>query len=231
MKENKIKLSYYVFAKITETLVGIESACYKIASGVIPQPKPFAMKELIDPSFKNVITRMVINQYNIEYKGLSEKSDLRIMRDHKMMNDMVDHSPLCLIHIILRLATDFVDKTERSLLDNSSYENYIASIQSQFKYMAPAERIEKFSDAFTHECKGPRVVEPIPDDGVLFNIGDKPQTGVRVTPIARCMVCNKETKLLCQGCKTKDGPKYYICSRQCQKLDWPTHKNECLLYK
>lgn len=37
-----------------------------------------------------------------------------------------------------------------------------------------------------------------------------------------CKVCKKETKRFCKLCRT------LYCSKDCQRLDWNNHKNECV---
>ncbi len=226
-KIKAIVLTKFIFTKIVETLTGIESGCYKIAAGIKPIQNFFSLQDLCKNTFKNMLKPMLVNQFNIEYNALANKDDFRIIKEYNIMREMIDHSPICLINIIFNLAIAFIDHVDRSKLDTSSLENYLDSIKIAFIPMANNVQAVSFSGMFIHHCDGPRKVEPLPPGQQMFNIeGVEPKPPSKSTT-NRCMVCVKETNKSCSGCKTDDGPSYYLCSAKCQKIDWPTHPKTC----
>ncbi|KAI8935633.1 hypothetical protein NX059_007161 [Plenodomus lindquistii] len=50
----------------------------------------------------------------------------------------------------------------------------------------------------------------------------KPTTGSAET----CQVCDKQATNKCGGCKSTKSATFY-CTKDCQKQDWPSHKNVC----
>ena len=225
-RKNAIELSELVFRKVTETLLGMESGCYKIAAGIVSSPNPFTREKLVEDSFKVFMKAMLVNQYNIEYNSLANKDDFRIMQIYKNMTDTVDHSPLCLIHILFNISTILIENIDRSNLDTSSLEKYLKSLEAEYEPYVTKEQVETFSGMFLHKCEGPREAQPLPPGHQLFVIGNKPTLPMK-SDITRCMVCGTETGKCCSGCKSEQGPKYYLCSRECQKRDWPIHPSSC----
>jgi hypothetical protein len=57
------------------------------------------------------------------------------------------------------------------------------------------------------------------EDYLIEDIKEKKQT------LTNCIVCDKPSKHRCRDCYV------FYCSSECQKTDWPNHKNECVEIK
>jgi hypothetical protein len=82
--------------------------------------------------------------------------------------------------------------------------------------------IDNMVTKISHKCDGHAEAKPLPD-GVN---GKQKMFKFEISTLyyKKCAVCHKDTNKSCSGCKDK---KYYLCGKECQKIDWKRHPSTC----
>jgi hypothetical protein len=216
--QNAVNLSNCVLKHVNLVVTAIETTLWTYSKNGI-----FISNEvsLNTNEMKDVLYLMVINHYNCEYDMLSKKKDQRIVDLYAKFMSHVDHSPLCLIHLMFKRTIDICKQIDRSQLDISDFTSYGISVEKAIRPFYSYQNIATLAPLLMHECDGPRVLDVLPEGVYLFmNTQSK-------LPF-QCFLCRKETKQYCGGCSQKEGERYYLCSKECQKLDWVRqHPSSC----
>jgi len=130
----------------------------------------------------------------------------------------IAHSPVCIINIAFRLYLELHLKLDRSLLDVSSYDAYMASVAIALRArLAKMPRLESLFKQ--HECHGERVCEPLPPGKQMFYL--LPEN------CDKCANCRKPREIVgkllrCGRCK-----KVRYCGTSCQRAHLEVHRPNC----
>jgi hypothetical protein len=213
---------------IKNTIVGHESAIYKIATKTHPYDKFEIPLEITMLTKHHILSKLVAtfteNYFNQVYESLVNKDDPYIINMFDELKNIMNHSPICLINIIAHTCVQYHIKLDRSLLITNSYESYMKSVNVILNDMFNENFMDTLISGISHKCNGDKEVKALP---IGLN-GPEKMFKFVVTPLyandKKCVVCGKDTTKACSGCKDK---KYFLCSKECQKIDWAKHPSTC----
>jgi hypothetical protein len=147
---------------ICSTICGFESGLYKslITSG-----------ENINKIKTNQMTVILVNfnmnYYNQAYSSLIKKNDQYIVEKFGQMHKIMNHSYICLLNIMFRLTTEMLTIYDRNLLNITSYENYMKSVQAILN-KCNEFLIEELPKMISHTCSGIDISTCNPDEPLFY---------------------------------------------------------------
>jgi len=143
------KLAEEMISFMYNTIGGHESAFYK----VLLTGKHFTKDTIKDRDFmKNYIIMATINYLNSAYKSLILKNDSYISQCFQRMS-VLNHSMICLLNILNCNILVIHGELDRSKLDTSSYDKYMASVSSQLREKCNNMK-EILTNSLNHDCSG-----------------------------------------------------------------------------
>ena len=167
------RLAEAVTSFIQRTMRGQDSGLYKVFA-----PRGMAQM-LTTPTATNMLLGSVVSYLNGCYKSLILQDDVYVMSSFAEMRAASfkgKHHEVCLLNIIMSLIQTFHQLIDRSLLDISSYDAYMASFSAEFNrvFNTLAPMVEGL---FQHECTGNTDLTKEDPNEPLFSIHQKEVDG------------------------------------------------------
>ena len=144
---------------LKDTIIGHESGFYKMTSG---NTAPL----------KRIIPGMTMQFFNTFYDGLANKTYVYGGERMLAMQACRNHSPVCLINLLMFQCVNTHLSLDRSKFDESSYALFMASVEKEFNAKAPS--VEELTPLFDHECGGDMEATPLPPGTQMFHMGTAP---------------------------------------------------------
>lgn len=236
-EEKTIKLKHKFFKQFFNKMENVRQAALLTLNtiiGTILGHERAIFRVKYSPDKSEMFNDMNLNVLNLEIENLIKFStagyfnsvyDSLVSGDDPFVNDIfdkykrfIDHSPICLIHILFNYCLTTHLALNRTLfVYNGNLEDYAASVKLQLEFLFNDGIIANVTSLFDHECKGERVVKPLPEGQKFFNF-----VSVQKDSPNKCSMCEKETETKCSRCKAKR-----YCSVECQRKDWKEHKKTC----
>lgn len=225
---------------IASTIRGHERGLFRTAS--IGNKNGITKETLKDPvAMKSIIYQIGVNYFNIIYDALVKKDDTFVNKTFGEFKLFVDHSPQCVINILARMYIEFHVNLPRDNLNvNNTLDEFDNTVKNAIESIITPKTKTKtlLQEMFMHECTGPKEVEPLLPGQKMFNLEysnkddektdktnktDNTDNTDKNDKHEKCVVCNKTTTKKCGLCKN-----HYICNVECQRKDWPNHKQYCV---
>lgn len=200
--------------------LGHESEFFKNAA-------TFSHVLIFKPPMDAMVQGVALNYFNNLYDALAYLNDhtvdapgpetQKLAAVFDTLCKSINHSPVCVINIAFRLYVQVHLGLDRSLLDVSSYDAYMASVEKQCRahpcFTVPLTAL------FQHQCAGARVCERMPPGKKMFHL--LPEN------CDKCAGCAKPREVVlklhkCSGCKVT-----LYCGDKCQRAHWGVHKQTC----
>ena len=83
------------------------------------------------------------------------------------MHNELAHSYICLLNIIFTFTSSLIDLIDRTKLDDSTYSNYMSSVENQIKQLEifTPQHLEKF---ISHKCEGIDIKSCDPNEDMFY---------------------------------------------------------------
>jgi len=189
MDEKSQLLAISITDYITSTALGLESALYKTANGMVPDfPFTISLDQLKRNETKGLVAQGAQEHWNITYNQIALKTVPEHVAKFQEFQSYLNHSPLCLISLIAQSHLMVHMKIDRSCLNTNSYQEYLSSFKYMFRNICNSEFITHLASSFQHECHGPSELPIIkPGQPQMFYFGTNPPEGstrisIPVTP-------------------------------------------------
>lgn len=150
-QQKKIDLVNLIVEQVYDIITGHESAFYKsILQGgeLITFDKLRNSKEVIP-----LIAFGASNYCNKLYKSLIIEDDPRTVNHFNEMTSILDHSCVCLLHLLFTVIMYVHTETPRSDLVIDSYDEYMRSVTDQIKIQLERFR-NSIHNSISHKCEG-----------------------------------------------------------------------------
>lgn len=161
------KLAQLMTDFICNTVHGYESGLYK---GISSHQDNFA--KFGDHAFTIYLINFNVHYFNTAYSSLIKNDDPGLTEKFDEMQEVLNHSYICLLNILFRLTTEILTSYTRTKLNTSSYKSYMDNIESILEERRVALMIE-LPKCLSHECTGLDIKTCNPDEP-LFYMGTKP---------------------------------------------------------
>ena len=151
-----LKLAELILDFTVKTITGFESALYK------------TMCELVRTNqVKQIELKFCVRYFNLAYKSLITNEDPYFVSKFEEMHNELAHSYICLLNIIFTFTLSLIDLIDRTKLDDSTYSNYMSSIETQIKQFEifTPEHLEKF---LSHRCDGIDIKTCNPNEPMFY---------------------------------------------------------------
>jgi hypothetical protein len=209
MMENVRQAALLTLNTIIGTILGHERAIFRVKySPDRSQMFKDMNLNVLNAETENLIKFSTAGYFNSVYDSLVSKDDPFVNDIFDKYKRFIGHSPICLTHLNLNRS---------AFVNNGNLEDYAASVKLQLDVLFNDDIIAHVTSLFNHECKGEKVVKPLPPGQKFFNFSPIPEDSSK-----KCSMCEKETETKCSRCKEKR-----YCSVECQKKDWKEHKKTC----
>jgi hypothetical protein len=150
-EEDRKKLGDLIIAFVSETIYGHERGLYR--AGV--------------PVSIGIIQFSAMNYLNGCYKSLILKDDEYVMTKFSEMTDLIGHSEVCLINIIMQIMVGVHTQLDRSKIDTTTLETLSLTVQAETaRVIAPLK--ELVYKCISHECHGEKIEDCDPNEPLFF---------------------------------------------------------------
>ena len=115
------------------------------------------------------IREFVISTIYVKRFQLAEdymENDKYVNEKFGEMQQIMDHSPVCLINMLFMLTMRIHTQIDRKKLDTSSYDKFMASVRVELDRIMPSA--ENLAPAFGHTCAGPKKAPPLKPGEQMF---------------------------------------------------------------
>lgn len=154
-QESILELSLKIQDFIRKTLLGQESAIYKLSSNenfnIFSEGMNVLKNKLNDDQIKIIFYSFIENYLNQCYRSLILKDDQYVCSSFGSMKKCCNHSEVCLLNIIAFYLSEVMQKMDRKLLDISSYDSYMSSADQIISKMLKELNLET---KLNHICTG-----------------------------------------------------------------------------
>lgn len=128
------------------TITGHESGLYKVKG-------PEFVK---DESMKLLIPFITTNYVNQLYKSLILRDDSYVKEKFDQMTNSMNHSPICLLHFIMKIIMDVHMGLDRKLLRYDSYEEFMKSLEILLDIALEPVKLS-LEQSLDHKCTGEKI--------------------------------------------------------------------------
>lgn len=104
---------------LVDTFIGLESTLYKSTTN---------KERLTESSFRYSIASMAIAYMNIVYKSLILSDDIHLLMIFRPVSQTLKHSEICVLSMLCGYINEVLESFDRSLLNWSSYNEYMESV-------------------------------------------------------------------------------------------------------
>jgi hypothetical protein len=149
--EKKEKLADLLTNFIFATVRGQLSGFYKLYQKKV--------KDIINP---NIIMQVVANYYNVCYKALILKNDEYVTENFNSFTECLNHSEVCLLHILNNLTVLLYEKIDFDKLNYDDYSKYMLNITLLLE-IQKQNTVDSIKNIIGHDCKGINIKECDPN--------------------------------------------------------------------
>lgn len=229
-ESNLTKAAWLTLETVSGQIYGHERALFRVkySEEISEHMKEIDLK-VLTPGLEHLIKLGTADYFNGIYDDVVTRNDKVVNTLFDKYKSLIDHSPLCLIHILFKSCLQAHFELDRSkLVDKGKLEyleNYAASVRFQLSDMFRYETLIGVRNFLNHTCTGEKILTPLPPGQKLFSYVEVPETpvaGSETLKSKNCSICGNESATKCGGCRVKR-----YCSAECQRKDWKEHKKEC----
>jgi hypothetical protein len=149
--DNRPQLAQLMLDFISETILGHERGLYR--AGI--------------PVSRNVILGAAMNYLNGCYKSLILKDDEYVVQKFKEMTDLVGHSEVCLINIIMQILQLTHMSLDRTKIDTTSVDTLETTVKAEVgRIITPFK--EKLAEGLAHVCHGEKIEDCDPNEPLFY---------------------------------------------------------------
>jgi hypothetical protein len=150
-EEARKKLGNLIIAFVSETIFGHERGFYRTGMEV----------------GTGYIQLAAMNYMNTCYKSLILKNDPYVVGKFKEMTDLIGHSEVCLINIIMQIFISVHMSLDRSKIDRSTLETLSETVKVEIARVIEPLR-DTIGKCVSHECHGEKIEDCDPNEPLFF---------------------------------------------------------------